>query len=238
MQRSSDASEMARQFFGFGRWGAPFWFIGPEPGKGPTELDGNAARIREWVRLGRPELCDCEEFHLAIGELHWHRQRPRLQRTWRSLMLFLMAAQGKAFDNESPRTYQRRHWGKADGETCVIELSGVASKKLTAPIDGQPFLKERIAIIRERLVLHKPALVVLYGVSRLKAFEEITGCFLRRDGVNRRGDTLFVFTGHPVAHGRKDTDWATLAQSVRSSFSGALSDCCRRSGPIEAPPCL
>lgn len=218
MHATPDADQMARKFFGFGRWGAPFWFIGPEPGKGPTESDDNSARIREWVRFGKPELCDCREFHRAIGELHWHRDAPRLQRTWRSLILFLMAAQGRAFDNERVRIYQRMHWGKANGDTCVIELSGVASRKLTS--NAQPFLKERVETIRERLTRNKPALILFYGANRIKSFEDIAGCPLASDRFTRRGETVFTFTPHPVAYGRKDADWVNLAQAIRPSLRG------------------
>jgi hypothetical protein len=30
--------EMARECYGYGRWGAPYWFIGPEQGQGSWEI--------------------------------------------------------------------------------------------------------------------------------------------------------------------------------------------------------
>ncbi len=138
-------------------------------------------------------------------------------------MLFLMVAQGHAFDNEQLRIYQRMHWGKASGDTCVIELSGVASRKLKS--NAPPFLKERIGTMREHLMRNKPALVLFYGTNRIKPFEEVAGCSLASDRSTRRGETVFAFAPHPVAFGRKDTDWINLAQTIRSSLGGFKSDC-------------
>jgi hypothetical protein len=37
--------EMAQNCFGYGRWDAPYWFIGPEQGKGNDEPDDNTLRV-------------------------------------------------------------------------------------------------------------------------------------------------------------------------------------------------
>src|SRR5579859_7409872 len=116
-----DFSEMARQSFGYGRWDAPYWFIGPEQGQSSAENDDLTHRFKAWRDLGSPELCDLEEFHRAINEHSWHR---KLQRTWRPLMLLLMTFLEKRADKGSLLSYQRDEWGRAIGETCVIELSG------------------------------------------------------------------------------------------------------------------
>lgn len=78
--------EMASQFYGYGNWEPPYWFIGPEQGKGRKEGDDNAGRAQAWAKLGKPDLCDCKGFHVEIGENSWHREPPpgpALQRTWR-----------------------------------------------------------------------------------------------------------------------------------------------------------
>lgn len=73
----------------YGRWGAPYWFIGPEQGQAPEENDDHKPRVKAWLELGGGELTDCREFHVLIGEKRWHRERPKLQSTWRSLLLLL-----------------------------------------------------------------------------------------------------------------------------------------------------
>ncbi|MGC2580542.1 MAG: hypothetical protein WA399_00460 [Acidobacteriaceae bacterium] len=214
--RSIDKLEMAQHFFGFGRWDAPFWFIGPEQGKGPTEAADNDLRVRAWLALGRPDICDCRSFHDAIGENHWHRDKPRLQRTWRSLMLLLMTASGRPYDNSSLRSYQRTLWGEGEsGETCVIELSAVAARSLTTPAERQCFLDQRIEMIRERVRKHLPAVVVLYAVSHREHSERIAGFPLTPDRIHRRDQTLFILTPHPVAHGRRDADWIRVGEEIR-----------------------
>src|ERR1700741_2319450 len=55
--------EMARRSYGYGRWDAPYWFIGPEQGKGRAEPSGNSQRVNAWRKLGENELCDCLDFH-------------------------------------------------------------------------------------------------------------------------------------------------------------------------------
>src|SRR6516165_6556836 len=127
------ASLMARDFYGYGTWDAPFWFIGPEPGG-----DGNEKRAKAFSKLGKDGLCDCKEFHTEINEVRWHREPPEkaaLQPTWRRLMLLLMPAVKLSSDRAALREYQCRHWGKLNGETCVIELGGLSAKNVRTPID-------------------------------------------------------------------------------------------------------
>ncbi len=96
--------EMANGCFGFGRWDAPYWFIGPEQGKGKDEPEDNTKRARAWHQLGRSELCDCLEFHAKIFDMSWHCSRPSLQRTWRPLMLLLMTFLNEPTNIESLST--------------------------------------------------------------------------------------------------------------------------------------
>src|SRR5450631_3929638 len=119
--------EMARRCYGYGRWAAPYWFIGPEQGQDRDENDDLNRRIEVWRGLGGEELSDCRAFHAKLGNDKWHREIPRLQSTWRPLMLLLMTFLEKPTDNPSLRNYQRDSWGSLEGETCVIELSGLAA---------------------------------------------------------------------------------------------------------------
>jgi hypothetical protein len=133
-------------------------------------------------------------------------------------MLLLMSFLNEPSDNESLRAYQHDGWGKAKGgETCVIELSGLAAKSSKVHMDRRQFLEERIEIIRERIRTHKPKLVVMSGQSEKKHWGGIAGCELLPDVIMKRGATLFVFTSHPVAFGPKDSDWRELGQRLRES---------------------
>jgi hypothetical protein len=66
-----DMLSMACRNYGYGRWKAPYWFIGPEQGMGLHE-NGLDRRVKAWLALGSLELNDCREFHHRIGEMRWH----------------------------------------------------------------------------------------------------------------------------------------------------------------------
>lgn len=123
----SEISEMARRCFGYGRWEAPYWFIGPEQGQGNESLE---CRVRAWIDLGAQELCDCRTFHDRIGDHQWHAQNPEAQKTWVALICLLMGFLGRPTDKKTLLDYQRDLWGISTGETCVIELQGLPARVL------------------------------------------------------------------------------------------------------------
>lgn len=136
--------EMARGFYGYGRWDAPYWFIGPEPGMGPNQPAGNAPLLNAWLKSGKCDLCDCYEFQASIPDLTWHTGQPPLQATWSKLILLLMTYLGQPADNDSLRAYQRDRFGRSvSGETCVIELFGLAAKSLKTSKNQGQYRQER-----------------------------------------------------------------------------------------------
>ena len=216
----SDKEEMARKFYGYGRWDAPYWFIGPEQGKGPGELSDNTPRLDAWVKLQKPELCDCRGYHELIGEECWHRDppgKPRLQRTWRSLLLLLRSSLNHPVGRDDLRSYQRDFWGREErGETCVIELSAQAAKDLYTRVDRLQFREERVEYIRARIRDNKPKLVVMYGKSDKRYWRDIADAQLEFDRPHVAGATIFVMTPHPNTRGRADSDWLTLGGQLRT----------------------
>jgi hypothetical protein len=215
----SDELEMARHFYGFGRWDAPYWFIGPEQGKGPGESVDNSPRVNAWLKLQKPELCDCRAFHELIGEQNWHRDsrgEPRLQRTWRPLMLLLKSFLNHPASPDDLRNYQRDFWGRGEtGETCVIELSAVAAKALRTEIDRMRFREERVGWIREQIGTHKPRLMVMYGKSEKRYWQDIAEAQLEFERPYMAAGTIFVMTPHPNTRGRTDSDWVSLGARLR-----------------------
>jgi hypothetical protein len=217
--------EMARRCYGYGRWDAPYWFIGPEEG-----MDGHLKeRLGAWLKLGRETgLSDCRTFHEQIGVTKWHRETPsaRLQPTWKALILLLFAFQGEHPSKDQLRTYQRSRWGSRRGETCVIELSGLPAKNLAEGLaqrgrlftsdERDAILQERIKFIRDRINKHKLSLkfVVMYGKGSKVHWEKIAGCSLTPDGVVRSGSILFAFAPHPQERGRRNEDWKNLGKRL------------------------
>ncbi|HEV2395749.1 MAG TPA: hypothetical protein VGS27_02245 [Candidatus Sulfotelmatobacter sp.] len=178
---------MARRNFGYGRWDAKYWFIGPEQGMGKHEKDdipGSLKRRAEcWRTLGSLELSDCRQFHCCIGERNWHRKKPKvnLQTTWQPLILLLMTYLKRDADQESCRNYQRDRWGRLDGETCVIELSGLAAPDALTAVGTEHFLPERIRAICDRLREHQPDLVLMYGRKQQPSWNAIAKCYAGRE---------------------------------------------------------
>jgi len=209
--------EMARGCYGYGRWDAPYWFMGLEEGMGRNENDDLDLRLEAWRQLGSRELNDCKSFHEAIKEYRLHREG-KLVPTWRSLILLLMTFLEKPNDRESLRSYQRSHWGSSSGETCVIELSGLAARNLNAPRDRESFREERITKIRERLNENNSTvkLVVMYGRTRKESWEKIAGRTFPPDGILTSGTTIIAHTPAPVAFGLTNEYWEELGLLLRN----------------------
>jgi hypothetical protein len=221
----ADMLDMARQWYGYGRWDAPYWFIGPEPGMA-SSTNNLKERCQAWIDLGRGELIDCKRHHLLFGEKDWHREAPppKLQATWKQLIRLLLATRiGREPNVEGIRSYQQKHWGMKNEETCVIELCSLAAKKLTAKkgtnFDADIFAKERAKTIRDRILQYNPAFVVMYGKKDKSYWEEIAG--RKFSGAPEicavgNGPTRAVFANHPVDKFGVDPEyWLTLAGKLR-----------------------
>ena len=119
-------------------------------------------------------------------------------------------------DLDDIRTYQRVRWGRmAEGETCVIELSGLAAKGADVPIKRRQSRNERVELIFQKIWEHKPKLVVMYGHSEKTEWERIAGVKLELDRPQRVGSTLFVFTTHPNTRGCRNSDWERLGKKLQ-----------------------
>jgi hypothetical protein len=216
-QMDDDMCEMARRSYGYGRWAAPYWFIGPEQGQGRHESSDLRPRVEAWLHFGGRELDDCREFHARIHEQRWHRETPELQQTWRRLMLLLMTFLGRPIDDQRLCKYQRDEWGRLGGETCVIELSGLAAKSAKVRRDRTSFRSERIKVIREKMLHYKPELVVMYGVSEKRHWEAIAEQRFPPENILKLGHTIVAQPLHPKAHGERAPDpyWVEWGERLR-----------------------
>jgi hypothetical protein len=232
---NKDTLAMALGNYGYGRWEAPYWFIGPEQGMGTHENNDLKRRVNAWIDLGSRELNDCREFHRRIGETRWHFKEPRvdLQKTWRPLMLLMTTFLGRPVDNDNLRNYQRDRWGvlnEKTGETCVIELSGLAAPNLNETQETGCYLQERIEIIRRRISDHRPKLVVMYGREQKDSWEKIAESKFppESDSFLTDGPTILAFTPHPVSRIRDGNRflgneyWTKLGRELRDLASSSV----------------
>ncbi len=220
-------SDAASGWFGYGRWGAPYWFIGKEPG-GSDDPEQYAS----WRRLGGAELIDCREHDLdcpSTGRAPglWHGgESPPLQRTWRPLIAMVLAYEGAAsYDEAAVRKYQDEAWGRLDGNTAVVELSAVAAPSVSHSEKMRLFqIDERINTIREHLRHTAPEFVVFYGlgtdpvhnVPYLRHWRRIADADLEVGEPVQVGKTIFVADRHPTAHGTTTQHWLDLGRRLRA----------------------
>ena len=97
------------------------------------------------------------------------------------------------------------------GETCVIELSGLASSNLLVSAkrsketrcEIESNLSTRIGHIRKRIRDGTPKFVVMYGLTRQKEWEAIAGITLQVGVPEKTDQTTFLLVEHPTAFSKK-----------------------------------
>jgi hypothetical protein len=153
MTREDDPRVLAaRGWYGYGRWDAPYWFVGMEPG-GADDL----AWYETWLRLGGAELCGCREHHLDTNLSKWHGgNRPPTQETWRRLIQLLLGYEGKPADLDAVSLYQRDKWGTLSGDTALPEVSALRARSRATSINRDTFRDQRIITLRQRLERYPP----------------------------------------------------------------------------------
>jgi len=201
-------------FYGYGDFGARYWFVGMEEGGGGSE-DEVERRLNAWDRLGRRQVEDLAEFHAAICEKRWF-DRGVLQPTWRGLIRIVLAAKGLQPTIEDVRTYQREHLGRRGGETALLEIMPLPSPTIGAwhytPMVTSDRLRSRdeydaavrpmrLAHIQARINECRPAIVIVYGASR-ESFAAPPGTRLLR-------------IKHPMARGVTNAGLAAIGRSTR-----------------------
>lgn len=206
-------------FYGYGNYKAPFWFIGMEEGGGGS-LDEIRQRLATWDMRGHRELEDVADYHRAFGiTKHWD-EPVRLQSTWNKLIRVLMSIKRQEHSQQDLKDYQRDHLGRANDETCLLELmplpSPGTSKWLYGDISSLPYLANRqsyleevaplrIRHIRSQIASYNPPVVLFYSLGYMNYWQEIAGVDLEQQKIEgiysaHTKKTLFVVMKHPQAH--------------------------------------
>jgi len=188
-----------------------------------SEGDNLFKRCQAWYELssGQPaELIDSLEHHERFQEMRLFTRtikmhepvegramRPPMQETWRRLIALLLGYLGQRTDDDMIGDYQCEHWGRKDGDTCVVELSALAARNLGVDRDRTTFLNQRVQTLRERLEHCRPTFCVLYGEGSKERFEEIAGGGFVENGCRWNGRTLCAFVEHPVARPGEPMSW-------------------------------
>ena len=185
----------AQRWYGYGRWSAPYWFVGMEPG---GEEDPRV--YSSWHEIGEPELLDLKQHSEACHDMKWVGEHPPLQSTWKQLIRIVLGYEGKPADNDDVRAYQRDRLGRTDGQTLLAEISSVNAKSLGVTVpEREAHRAERIATIRRHLEVHQPEFAVFYGLSYRDDYAAIAGGSFDESGYQWNGSTLCSLVRHPAA---------------------------------------
>jgi hypothetical protein len=226
MPLTDDELELAKNCYGYGPWGAPYWFIGIEERLDPTEKGDRTKRAGAFRRLNTDGLCDRREFHQEIGIDRWETE---LQPTWGRLIWLLKKYLKDPDDSHCLLNYQVNSWGNAKGDTCVTELSGLPSdssvegRKLDherfkdCKVQFKDIRTQRIKNLSREIKDYEPKLVIFYGKMQVEYWRQIANCELHFDRIVRPGATSFAFTCHPNMHGRRREEWEALGNLLCAS---------------------
>jgi hypothetical protein len=204
-------------WFGYGRWDAPYWFVGMEPGG-----DDHPELYTAWQAAGGGSLIDAaeheEQWNLRVPahlQMHHFATKPVIQKgTWQPLIYIVLGFNGEDADSH---TYQRDRLGRARGDMALIELCSVAAKNLAIPGDRDRFMPERIDFIKRQLKTNAVEIAVFYGTTYREKYEQIAGRF-NRDGLRWRGRTLCALINHPSRPSRKYAYWRVYGEMLRKVY--------------------
>lgn len=205
----------ARSWFGYGRWGAPYWFVGMEPGG-----TDHPELYTSWEACGSKPLIDAkrheDEWNARVPvdlQVHFFAENPVIQKgTWQPLIHILLGFTGSTDD---PHLYQRDKLGRSDGDTAFIELSAVAAPGIGTPSDREAYREDRIKAIRDKLESKRPKLVVFYGTTYRDQYAEIAGGSFENDGFQWNGQTLCALIPHPARANKTYAYWTELGERMR-----------------------
>lgn len=184
---------MAERWFGYGRWEAPYWFVGLEPGGNELE-----ACVRAWKAAGESDLLDLKSGH--TGHLRdWFGASAGTQPTWAKLIWLLLSFKSEQATANATRAYQKDKLGRRDGETALLELSSIPAENNGVKTERDLYRPQRIHTLRERVIEHSPEFVVFYSpdAKYRDAWNAIAGRSLERDTPVTIASTTFIITYHP-----------------------------------------
>jgi hypothetical protein len=220
-------------FYGYGHFGADYWFIGLEEG-GVSRIEEFEARLDAWGDLGKPALADIRAFHQKLGGTDWFTDDAPLQRTWRALIRTRYAAKSLPMGREDARRYQVQDLASETGDVALLELlplpargrnpdepwfyGSIALPELTSRASYVEAVRETrrkklIALIDE----HAPVAVITYGERdewrrHLNADRPLNA----KAWIGSRGKTVLVCTTHPEG-ARSDAHWDEIGRAIAVS---------------------
>jgi len=220
-----DFKDFMHEFYGYGNFEAPYWFVGMEEA-GEDTHSYIRVRVDRWANQ-RGALVDLKEFNNIEWFEYFENNHPIFQSTWRPLLLLLFNLKGhktylkKSRNLSDMRIYQATQWGQKSGETCLAELFPLpCSSNRNAPWIYEkyknrfPFLKTktsyekhlsnlRVFTLNSKITKYEPRFVIFNGLRYMQEWTHISGATLQKkivEGKNfyiaKPGNTTFVAIEH------------------------------------------
>ncbi len=221
--------QFSETFLGYGNIKAPVWFMGMEPGA-PDSIELIEKFYDVWVKRGSPAIDDVRESHLQTHLRHYTKffENPVvLQKTWRGIIRILFAYAGEKEPTIAElKNYQKEEFGrlKNGSNHCVLELFALPAYNIKSNSWDKYYrshlamskkeyfdtnIKSRISKFKTLVKNNKPEVVVFYGTTYKKYWEEIAECSI--DQIKTFNDkiifykstsrTKYIICYHPVARG-------------------------------------
>lgn len=227
------------RFFGYGNVSAKLWFIGMEEGGGGS-VEEIGSRLSAWDVRGRKAVEDIAEYHLHFGlNKFFTGEKPPTQRTWAKLIRATIVGNGETPEVYAVRDYQKCNWGRLLGETCLLELLPLPSPGISAwhygNISELSFLStrkkykeymvgSRMRAIKSMIQRHNPRVVVFYGKTYQKYWNEIAGPeveWLSSDWGSKGGGSQvgYFLVNHPSSRGASNALFNRLGLELRKDLA-------------------
>ena len=211
-------------FYGYGEPKANLWFVGMEEGGGKTE-DEIELHLRTWDQRGRNVVEDLRDFQLAKSpDNPLFSDVPKPQRTWKRLCLIELALRGDEGPLSDALQHQANSLGRQAGGNMLLELLPLP-KPSRDPEDWKygtwttiSWLRQhdsyekrvsagRIKAIKALLDEHRPRVIVFYGLTFRKYWQQLglirpqkvpIGKAGKSTYITRSDRAVFVAVNHPA----------------------------------------
>jgi hypothetical protein len=188
-------------FYGYGSWLAPFWFVGYEEGGGdvPEEV---AEKINYYYSVKTPpqQLADLREMYNKVAfriegpraekfaTLHDQRfgHQATLHGGWKNLIAFVHGYQREPLPDLL--AYQKKLFASSSSREALLQLYPLSAHNHAwyyawLDLPQLPFLKSRqqyenqvfpsrIRNILENITVHEPEVVLMYGMENINGLKE------------------------------------------------------------------
>jgi len=185
---------VGERWVGYGRWEAPYWFVGVEPAH-----DDDRATHETWRAAVLPAL-DAVRGEAIVDPL-WSTLQPPAERAYAEFSRLVLGFEDAPSGMRDIARDQRERLGHREGPTLLVDLPADPATRLRAPTLA------RLTTLSRRMREHEPRFVVFYGTAYRAAFQAIAGTTFDDTGYVRCGKSLCTLVRHPAARPALPTAW-------------------------------